>query len=197
MAALPCLAALSLGCLPKDPPPDEGLTGQAPLSCTVSCDDLTCNLGEVPAIQVRITNDGGEEVYLVGSLDGSDCRMRFPHCYFEITGPDGNPAERQIGRCGNTNPLREQDFVKVLPGGSFDPYQRFDDYGFFGCSQLSPETFREPGDYRVRFVYSTAEPQARPWLGDGREAPGLTRLLAKVPRTTVTSNTLTVTVVAR
>jgi len=91
-------------------------------------------------------------------------------------------------------------------GGKFDPYQKIDDFGFFGSSQISPATFGVEGDYRIRFVYSTDKAESKYWLGDvhGDVAEMLTtagasesvlKLLAKVPRTTVSSNEITVKVV--
>ena len=101
-------------------------------------------------ISVALTNETDVDIYLVGSLDASDCKWRYPHCYFEVTGPDGKPAARKIGRCGNMNTLRAEDFAKVPPGGSFDPYQQVDGYGFFAAHQLDPHNFREPGVPHLR-----------------------------------------------
>jgi hypothetical protein len=127
----------------------------------------TCKVGEAPKITVGLTNQSSREVYLVGSLDASDCKWRYPHCYFEVIGPTGAPSVRGIGRCGNMNTLRAKDFVKVPSGGTFDPYQNVDGYGFFSAHQLSAENFKQPGEYRVRFVYSTASTDIGAWGGDG------------------------------
>jgi hypothetical protein len=44
-----------------------------PLSCTIYC-EAKCELGSVPKVTVAITNQTGANIYLVGSLDGSDWR---------------------------------------------------------------------------------------------------------------------------
>lgn len=109
---LALLALLSFGC--ADP--------TEPLSCTIWCDEPTCDLGHVPNIAVMLTNQAKSDIYLVGSLDGSDSEMRYPFCYFEVIGPDGKSAVQGIPRCGNTNMLGEKNFVNVSPGESFFPY---------------------------------------------------------------------------
>lgn len=198
-----CLAALTaaLGVAAGAPIPD-GV--RAPVTCTITAPP-TVEQGKVPQVTVALTNNTAAEVLLVGSLDGSDCKMRFPHCTFEIIGPDGKSPVKGIGRCGNMNTLREKDFVRVAPGKSFDPFGRVDDGGFFGCHQLRAENFAAPGEYRLRFRYSTVAEKGTEenWFGDGfrkgQEAQELTvkGLLARVPRVTVESNWVTVRVVAK
>lgn len=181
-------------------------TDDPPLTCTIRCEP-TCELGSAPAISVEIANWTDDEIYLVGSLDNSDRRWRYPFCYFEVIGPDGTRAKPGIAHCGNINAIREKDFVKVPPGGKFDPYQTIDEYGFFGSSLIIPKTFHAEGEYRVRFVYSTAAADPKFWLGDahGKNArvlrhgdaddSAITKLLQRVPKTTVCSNEITITVV--
>lgn len=210
-------AALLLCCLAdaRTPAADSPPTGQdalappeaPPLTCTIRSEP-TCELGNVPTISVEIANWTDDEIYLVGSLDNSDRRWRYPFCYFEVIGPDGKRAKPGIARCGNINAIREKDFVKVPPVGKFDPYQKIDEYGFFGSSLITPETFHAEGQYRVRFVYSTAAADPKFWLGDAQGEmsrvlrPGnaddsaITKLLKRVPKTTVCSNEITITVVA-
>jgi len=200
-----CLAALAavLAAAGAAPIPD-GAKARPPVTCTITAPP-TVEQGQVPRVTVALTNNTAAEMLLVGSLDGSDCKMRFPHCTFEITGPDGKSPVKGIGRCGNMNTLREKDFVRVAPGKSFDPFGRIDDGGFFGCHQLRAENFAAPGDYRLRFRYATvAEKEARGnWFGDGfrkgqeAEEARVNALLDRVPRVTVESNTITVRVVAK
>jgi len=163
-------------------------------------------LGRAPTISVEIANWTGGEIYLIGSLDGSDLKWRYPFCYFEVIGPDGQPAKNGIARCGNMNTIREKDFVKVPRGGKFNPYQKIDDHGFFGTSLITPATFRAEGEYRIRFVYSTDRAEPKFWLGDvnghmgemlnaGATNENVVKLLANVPKTTVSSNEITVSVV--
>jgi hypothetical protein len=175
-----------------------------PLSCTIK-GPATCELGQVPAISVELTNWTDKDIYLVGSLDASDMKWRYPFCYFEIRDAIGNPVKVRVGRCGNMNAIREKDFVRVAPGGKFDPYQTIDEGGFFGSSQMIPQSFASEGEYRIRFVYSTEAPKLDTWLGDrngimlevlptGAPREKLLKLLEQVPRTTVSSNEITVKV---
>ena len=93
------------------------------------------------------------------------------------------------------NELREKDFVKVPPGGAFDPYQSIDDHGFSpNVQQLHPGNFRAAGEYRLRFVYSTRSDKMGEWFGDVTNAK-LAHLFRQVPKVEVRSNELKVTVV--
>ncbi len=180
------------------PIPDQ----RPPVGCTITAPP-TVELGQVPPITVALTNQTAADIYLVGSLDASDCKWRLPYCTFEITGPNGTSPVKGVSRCGNMNTLREKDFVKVGPGKSFDPYQRVDDHGFFGSHQLRPENFAAPGDYRVRFHYATVAEKAPRGngFGDGfrkgqeAEEARVKALLDRVPRVKVESNQITVRVV--
>src|SRR5262245_40982519 len=184
---------------PGKPAPDpdtipQGTGRKPPIECVLTVANPVCKVGGVPDLSVRVVNNTGRPVYLVGSLDASDCRWRYPHCYFEITGPDGAPVQSGHGRCGLMNPLRDKDFVRVPGGGRFAPYMRVDDYGFFGCYQMSPQTFRNPGEYRLRYVYSTESRDITKWQGDGKK--GLAERFEEVPHGTYRSNEVRVKVVA-
>jgi hypothetical protein len=169
-----------------------------PLTCTIRSQP-TCELGQTPAISVEIANWTEGEIYLIGSLDGSDLKWRYPYCYFEVIGPDAKPAKNRIFRdCLNMNAIREKDFVKVPRGRKFNPYQKIDDHGFFGTSLIVPATFQAEGEYRIRFVYSTDNADPKSWLGDmGGNVTEMqvVKMLANVPKTTISSNEITVKVV--
>jgi hypothetical protein len=104
--------------------------------------------------------------------------------------------------CAWMNSLRVKDFAKVPPGGTFDPYQRIDDEGFFDSPQIcAPETFREAGVYRLRFVYSTNSADMKVWAGEagdgGREvlaSEQLANLFKQVPKLEIRSNEFELTV---
>lgn len=174
--------------------PGERPAAGLPLECRISAKPQL-RVGTRPVVDVRIFNRTADEIYLVGSLDASDVRWRYPHAYFEVTGPDGRPAVRGGARCGNRNALRAQDFVKIAPGASLDPYQRVDDYGFFATEQLSERTFAAVGPYRIRFHYSSAEPDLAQWMGEGPPRAELLRLFSRVPKVDVVSNEVILTVV--
>lgn len=175
-----------------------------PLSCSISSLKSTYKMGEAPAIRVRIRNESDQAVYLVGSLDGSEAGMRYPHCGFEIRDSTGQLVEPRYARCGNTNPLRPADFVRVAPRSVFDPYMEIDYGGFFGSYLLTlgRKTFSKPGRYKLRFHYSSANPKLEDWLGDGKLGQDrgrdqkLTDLLRKVPKLDIESNELEVAFVS-
>lgn len=129
---------------------------------------------------------------LVGSLDGSDVQWRYPHSYVTIERPTGDRPPAGVGRCGNTNPLRPEDFVVLGPGQAFNPYRRNDDYGFFGCHALDSMTFTSAGRYTVTFHYSTEGSGPEAWNGglNGEPTGDALRLLEQVPPVSLTSNTL-------
>jgi hypothetical protein len=158
-------------------------------------------LGSVPKVTVAITNEAGTDIYLVGSLDGSDWKGRYPYCYFEVIGPDGKSAVPElILEDPLCSPLREKDFVKVAPGEAFDPYDQ--SLGFFPAVQLDPAVFRAPGAYRVRFVYSTISDNIALWRNGGwdgipeNERPKILALFSQVPKLELWSDEITITVVA-
>jgi hypothetical protein len=195
--------ACSLGSEPSVESEEEVVLPKAPpITCTI-CSEATCESGSAPTISVEIANWTDSDIYLIGSLDGSDLKIRYPLCYFEVIGPMGRPVPPRIPRfCANMNSLRVKDFVKVPPGGKFNPY----DHGFFHSSQITPKTFTTPGEYRIRLVYSTDQADAKYWLGDvhgdqslmlntGGSNEAVVKLLAQVPKTTVTSNEITIRVV--
>lgn len=184
------------GCV--NPAPESLEVAFAPVSCTIK-GDATCEMGKAPKITVALTHQTEATIYLVGSLDASDCKWRYPYCYFEVTGPDGKSAVRAIGRCGNMNTLREKDFVKVTPGEAFDPYQHIDDFGFFQSHQLVPRNFQSAGEYRIRFVYSTKSNNIAAWGGDGCDKVAaderLVGLFGQVPKFEIRSNEIKINVV--
>ncbi|HEY1190530.1 MAG TPA: hypothetical protein VGE74_23050 [Gemmata sp.] len=190
---------VAVGEMPAAAPVPKGALKRGPVSCAIK-GEATCELGKAPQITVALTNLTDADIYLVGSLDASDCKWRYPHCYFEVIGPDGKSAVRETARCGNMNPLLAKDFVKVPAGKAFDPYQRTDQHGFFSARQLSPQTFRELGKYRIRFVYSTKSDDIGNWGGDGRRNvvtdKALVDLLKQVPKVEIRSDEFTLTVVA-
>jgi hypothetical protein len=179
--------AARTGAVPKPAPETK------PLDCTIHA-ERTCELGKAPKITVTITNRTKADIYLVGSLDASDCQWRYPHCYFEVTRPDGKSAVQERSRCGYMNALREKDFVKVPPGKALDPYRRIDQYGFFSAHQLDQRTFRTACEYRIRFVYSTKSDTIAQWRGKAADEK-IAGMFKQVPKVEVRSNEIKVCVV--
>lgn len=168
---------------------------EGPFTCKISTDRRVYKIGEVPKIVVSIENHGFREVELVRSLDASDCGWRYPHCTFEILRADGTSAVKGIGRCGNTNALRPEDFTTVDGRTTFNPLGE----GSFGGHQLGQTTFDKPGVYAIRFKYSTKSEKIEEWLGDGRwlwekgqRDETLAELFEKTPKIDLWSNVLEV-----
>jgi hypothetical protein len=159
---------------------------ESPIVCSIRSAP-TIEQGQTPKIAVEIVNRSNRAVYLVGSLDASESAWRYPYCFFQVVGPDGKPAVKPTGRCGNMNALREEDFVSVRPRAVFDPYQHIDRFGFFPPAAISPSTFEKVGEYRIRFHYSTEQTDIKQWLGDGRPNERLVKLLGQVPKVTIKS----------
>lgn len=180
------------------PAPTPGKVGA--VTCQITA-DATCELGKTPKVTVKLTNRTADEILLIGSLDGSDCLARYPHLQFQVIGPDGKSALKPLARCGNTNPLTVKDFVKVLAGAAFNPYEAVGGHGFFGSSQIRAENFDRPGKYRIRFTYNTQTPDDRNFGGTPRTDAALPAelklLLNRVPKLTLTSDEVVVEVIKK
>lgn len=163
----------------------------AAFECEISTDRTNLVIGQVPSLTVRIRNKTGGEVHLVGSLDGSTCGWRFPKCRLEILDPAGRSVALPLGRCGNMNALRTDDFVRVRAGDSFYPFG----LGFFRPSEFSRFPVTTPGEYTVRFHYTTSD-RLQDYFGDERRrvgtqvSPEIQRLFEKVPKLELQSNSL-------
>ncbi len=194
------VGACSKSAFPLTVPVGEGASpaSKTKIGCIIR-GEPTCKVGESPKITVELTNQGSTAIYLVGSLDASDSKWRYPYCYFDVIGPNGASAVKGTMRCGNMNTLRAKDFMKVPAGGTFNPYQHVDQSGFFSAHQLYPENFRQPGEYRFRFVYSTANNDIGAWGGDGGASVAkdaeIMRMFRLVPKVEVQSEEFKLTVV--
>jgi hypothetical protein len=101
---------------------DKRSTNPVDLSCTISSDKTIYKVGELPKFTVEIINSSKNDIYLIGSLDGSDVRWRFPYCYYTIERP--SPDTARLERCRNMNTLRIIDFKLVKAGQKFNPYEK-------------------------------------------------------------------------
>ena len=176
------------------------LVEDAPLlSCRLESSRAVWKSGETVDLQVRLVNESAHALTLIGALDASDNAWRYPHCVWERQDAEGR--WRAIGsgpRGGNTNDLRKEDLFEVGAGGSFDPYQHVDHGGFFRARVHRAEYFAEPGEYRLRFRYSTESDDIADFRGDLNQGfdldRGLRKPLSRVPRVTLVSNELVLTV---
>lgn len=162
--------------------------------CKLSVASNVLQIGETPTVKVEITNLSPSNVNFIGSLDASDVKWRFPHCYFTIEKPRLDNLEAEE-RCGLMNTLRPEDFVSVEPNETFSPYVEQGESRFFSSRQMSrEENFRLPGTYRIQFHYSTQSNDIEDYLGDDYNAKRrqLKRLLQDVPKVKLESNVVTV-----
>jgi len=167
------------------------------IKCILTSDKDVYKIGEIPKLTVKIYNETKNDIYLIGSLDGSDVNWRFPHCYYSINRPKPNKTEFQ--RCGNMNILRIEDFKVVKAGQVFNPYENIDNSGFFmDYNTTNKETFENPGIYKIRFHYSTNSQDINDFLGDKffrinySDSLKLDSLFKLVPRIEITSNEITI-----
>lgn len=161
--------------------------------CILTTDKTVYKVGQVPKLEVQIINESYKEIYLIGSLDGSDDKSRMPYCYFTIVKP--KPDTIIFPGCKITNPIRTEDFVLVKPKGKFNPFQSIDDYGFFGDhTTTQKETFQNAGIYKIQFHYSTDTNKIENFMGSfgqwskGADSMKIKSLLARVPKMDIISN---------
>lgn len=166
--------------------------------------DIVCKLaslrdryrvGDQPEISARIINGAENAIYLVGSLDGSERKARFPYVYYSVSGVEGGFSETEFGYCGALNPIRIEDFVRVEPGNDFDPHKQFDHYGFSKSGKLAHSRFVKAGSYTFKFHYSTENIDIKDWRGSvNKTLPELNEMWRKVSRVNLTCS-LTVEVI--
>jgi len=178
---------------------ENNVTGSAGLSCVLTSDKHVYKVGELPKFAVEISNSSKDDIYLIGSLDGSDVEWRFPHCYYSIERP--KPDTTRLARCRTLNPLRVADFKLVKAGGKFNPYESIDAYSFFGdYTTLNKETFKNPGIYKLKFHYSTNSPNISDFLEekslhrDRSDSIKINAFFKKVPKVEITSNEIEIRV---
>ena len=156
--------------------------------CTLAIEKNKLQMGDLPQLTVSIINNSGKDVYLIGALDGSEFNMRMPECRFVIQKPkvDTMPG---LWLCANTNPLKEENFVKVYSGETFNPYDDVYAHGFFSSIQLTrKENFRNPGKYKIQFCYSTKSEGIKEFLGDGEANAAMKKMFDSVPKIELKSN---------
>lgn len=159
-----------------------------------------CRVGSMPRLTVTLRNNTKHDIYLVGSLDASSTKGRYPHCFFEIT----TPLQTQIGYkfvgCGQIGGIWDKSFVHVPSSGEYNPYTlpNFPEEprsGYASSHQLLPWHYIVPGVYRFRFIYSTAQHDISWWLGTNHaDVSTFYHLFRQVPKCHVVSNEVKVLV---
>jgi hypothetical protein len=159
------------------------------LELVLTCDEKEYAEGVHPKFTAKLKNVSKEDVYVIASLDGSDDGRRFPRYLATATVNDEKVGLNQSGRCGNKNAIKDADVKKLAPGESIEPIGG----GTFGQHELaSTFKFDKPGIYAVTLTYDTDEKDDAKFDGDlGKNEH---KMLAKVLRTKVVSQTLHFTV---
>jgi len=156
--------------------------------CLLTASKKIYKMGETLKLEVSIKNNSGKDVYLIGSLDGSERKMRNPYCYYTIEKPKKDSLPLIVG-CKTLNPLEKEDFKFIKTGGSFNPYQ-LDEDGLFSTRELKrKENFKTPGKYKITFHYSTKSVKISDYRGDDKNEE-LQELFKRVPHIKLSSNTV-------
>jgi hypothetical protein len=146
------------------------------------------SINEPLDLSVRITNVSDRPVWMIGVLPGSE-GLRYPQYVAEIEGPSGSvdmkfPEAMDYGRG-----LRQEDFVRLAPGDSFDPQQG---RGFIPIQELAWFKPAERGTYRLRVRFDATAQDPRQWMGHTfvPDRERVEALIRQVPHVEVRSNTL-------
>jgi hypothetical protein len=118
-------------------------------------------VGDAPVFRVVMRNVSQKRFYLVGAIDGSERKWRYPHVTLTIEGPDGGVARPQLAFCGNVNPLCRRDIVLIEPGDSLEPISQ----PFWPPVDAHYARFAKPGEFTVKFHYSSNALDYSDWQG--------------------------------
>ena len=130
------------------------------LEVFIEPDKSVYSVGEHPEISVKIYNKTQKPIWLVGSLEDSDIKWRYPYCWFDVYDEKGTNIREIIPRCGFMSNLSKENFVLVQPGQFFDPYME----GFSNDLFMTIWKPEKSGIYRVVFNYSTKSDDISEWL---------------------------------
>jgi hypothetical protein len=140
--------------------------------CQIRPGKKVFKVGDRLEFQVRLQNLSDKTFYLVGCLEGSQSRSRYPYTYWVISGPDRcseSAVATWLSALDDT--LDPSDFVELRPGDSFDPFGcseglRQGSAREFGMPFISTEySFTQPGHHSVYFSYATLARGNHEWLG--------------------------------
>lgn len=151
------------------------------LSCEIRPSKDRFSVGDHPEFTVVLRNNSDETCFLVGAIDDSETRARYPIVYVTIEGPEDGISRPTLHGCGFQNPLAPRDFVELPPGGTIAPITP----PFWRPSDAFHAEFAIPGTYEVTFHYSSDEADYALWIGEssgGYALPGVIDKLKRVPR---------------
>jgi hypothetical protein len=177
---------------------DEKSVSAEPFVCVLASARDTYEVGEYPRLTVRLVNRSSKEVLFAGSIEGSASRTAPPWCGYQMVDSSGKTTGVLGEYCNVRRRIQASDFATVGPGQAFDPNR-----AGFSAYPLYQLTVDRPGIYTVRYHYATYSEQLRDHFGDERmggivvSTPDLQKLVDRVPRVSLTSNTVRLTFVAK
>jgi hypothetical protein len=148
-------------------------------------------------VAVEVRNESAREVWLVGVVDGSEDAVRYPHWRPAVTREGALEAAPPPPEDPLVGPLRAADFRRLGPGESFDPTRPEGGAAYLPLSTFATFVPSQAGSYRFMLELSTESPRPEAWLGrfgQDAERERVLELVGRVPRLTVASNVLEVTV---
>jgi hypothetical protein len=134
------------------------------------------SVGRPVPVRPELRNEGADEVWVVGVLDGSETATRYPHWLPSVRLGDRVVAAPPAAEDPLVGPLRAGDFRRLTPGEGFDP-GRLATFAIFAPA--------EPGAYVYALELSTESLRAEEWLGAFNQDPSVVELVARVPRLTL------------
>lgn len=148
-------------------------------------------------VGVELRNDGDEDVWVVGVVDGSEAGMRYPRWRPAVLHDSQAVATPPAPEEPMTGPLRAIDFRSLAPGEAFDPTARVGAAAYLPLLTFATFAPREPGAYTLTLELSTESERPDEWLGSwgqGAERERVLELVRQVPRVTVRATDLVVEV---
>jgi hypothetical protein len=130
-------------------------------------------VGRPADVRARLRNDGPDEAWVVGVIDGSESGIRYPLWRPSIERGGAVVAEPPRAEDPLVGPLRAEDFHRLEPHQDLDPGRLATFAGF------APP---EPGEYVYRLELATDSPRDEEWLGRFNQDPAVLALVARVPR---------------
>ena len=129
--------------------------------------------GRPVPVRAEVRNEGADELWFVGVLDGSETGTRYPVWIPLVRLGDQVVAAPPSAEDPLVGPLRPSDFVRLAPGESFDP-GRLATFAVFAPV--------EPGSYVYSLELSTESPSLQAWLGKFNQDMAVLELIPRVPR---------------
>ncbi len=131
--------------------------GPGILSVRAWMDREVYRAGENVSVSVEVKNLSGKALLLVRPQEGSERKIRYPYCLFEVRNARGEEVAMKYPIDKTVAPLEPGAFFEVKPGEVTRLYAT--------PYSLSEHMKLEPGAYILVFSYSTSSPKESRWYG--------------------------------